>query len=72
MQIEHRTQLFQETHSFRHCLFNVVFLVPENLNSTTLQINQISVKSVVVAYNNFVAFVSTFANPTYEGVLISP
>jgi len=48
MQIELTIKLFQETHSFMHCLFNVVFLVPQNLNSTTLQIKQISVKSVVV------------------------
>jgi len=48
MQIELTIKLFQETHSFMHCLFKVVFLVPQNLNSTTLQINQISVNSDAV------------------------
>ena len=65
MQIELTIKLFQETHIFMHCLLNVVFLVLENLNSTTLQIKHIFVKSVVVAYNNFVAFVNPFSNLTY-------
>ena len=53
MQIELTITLFQETHSFMHILFNVVFLVPENLNSTTLQINQIYVKLFVVGIHLF-------------------
>jgi hypothetical protein len=48
MQTGLRIKLFQETHRLRNCLFNVFFLVPANLNNISLQMKQISVKSVVV------------------------
>jgi hypothetical protein len=50
MQTGLRMKLFQQTHSFWYCLFNVVFLVLETLQNTTLQIKQISVQLVAVAF----------------------